>query len=679
MKKTRILKDNIEYIDTVKTKVCPIVHFALAIIFLELVIRKVMTGSIFNWHLLNVIIFSLPFACFLTFLTKIFGKKFNKFNLFFLTGLLIVYYEVQFIFFILFSVPFSFSTIELASQGFDFVNVIRDTIVAYFPIFITLFLPLIVLIIFHKRINTERNTKKALVFLGACFVIYLSTFLILQIKGKEDISNKELYFHEEDAIGIIERFGLLTYQKVDIKRQIFGFKATIIADAPEVKPQQTEEEVETIKEYGLNKVDIDFDKLSSSNSDINTLNEYMKNAQPTNRHEYTGMFKGKNLIFILAEGFNEIAVDPERTPTLYKMIHTGFDFTNFYSPVFLSTTGGEFQATTGLIPTQPVLKLWKSEKPTIYYGLGNAFTREGYRAQSYHNWTYTYYKRNITMETLGFKNYKGCGNGMEKLLHTPEEMSKIKYNCKCRWLEYDSDMARVTAPLYMGKDGNFVTYYVTVSGHSPYAAGDNIARHHKETIKDLDYSDPVKYYLASQVELDKMLEELVKQLEASGELDNTVIALVGDHYPYTLKIDQVNEAASYKKDSIVEVNRSNFILWNSAMKEPIVVDKVGSQIDVLPTLLNLFGIEYDSRLIIGKDILSDYEGLAIFSNKSWVSDYGTYFANGSKFVPKPGKKIEGETQAEYIKRMNNRVRNSFNITKLIIDNDYYKYVAEKGK
>ena len=144
------------------------------------------------------------------------------------------------------------------------------------------------------------------------------------------------------------------------------------------------------------------------------------------------------------------------------------------------------------------------------------------------------------METLGFKNYKGCGNGMEKLLHTPEEMSKIKYNCKCRWLEYDSDMARVTAPLYMGKDGNFVTYYVTVSGHSPYAAGDNIARHHKETIKDLDYSDPVKYYLASQVELDKMLEELVKQLEASGELDNTVIALVGDHYPYTLKIDQVN-------------------------------------------------------------------------------------------------------------------------------------------
>ena len=73
----------------------------------------------------------------------------------------------------------------------------------------------------------------------------------------------------------------------------------------------------------------------------------------------------------------------------------------------------------------------------------------------------------------------------------------------------------------------------------------------------------------------------------------------------------------------MEVNRSNFILWNSEAKT-VEVDKVGSQIDVLPTLLNLFGIEYDSRLIIGKDILSDAPGLAIFSNRSWVSDYGTY-------------------------------------------------------
>ena len=371
------------------------------------------------------------------------------------------------------------------------------------------------------------------------------------------------------------------------------------------------------------------------------------------------MFEGKNLIFILAEGFNEIAVDEERTPTLYKMVNGGFVFNNFYSPVFLSTTGGEFQATTGLIPTQEILSLWKKEEPTISYALGNAFSNIGYRAQSYHDWTYKYYKRHITMKTLGFDNYTGCDNGLEELMD-------------CSWLPYDSEMINVTTPDYLGQEGNFVTYYVTVSGHSPYNSGDNIAKAHYEAVADLEYSSTVKYYLASQIELDKMLETLIAKLEESGELEDTVIALVGDHYPYTLSTDEMNEAATYKKDGTIEVNRSNLIIWNSEIEEPIIVDKVGSQIDVLPTLLNLFGIEYDSRLIVGQDILSDADGLAIFSNRSWVSDYGTYNASSRKFTLKEGKELENID--EYVKAMNTRVANAFSISKMIIDNDYYTYV-----
>ena len=654
-------------------RIGPFFFILLSILFLEIVTKRIMTGHIFNISLLYVLIFTIPFALLFTILTKLFNKKVNKVLLFIITGALVVYYEVQYIFFILFSVPFSFSTIGLADQAFDFVNVINDTIIAYFGTFVSLLIPFILLIIFHKKINTDRATKMSLLAIPLLIITYLSTYLLLEIKPNEEDSNKKLYYHLDDPVGQINRFGVLTYTKIDVKRQLVGYSTNIEEEILEpVAP--TEEEQETIEEYGLNQIEFDYNKLNSNNKNINSLNSYLEKAQPTNKSEYTGYFKGKNLIFILAEGFNEIAVDEQRTPTLYKMIHTGFDFKNFYSPVYLSTTGGEFQSTTGLLPTQPILKIWKSEQPTISFALGNSFKKVGYRAQSYHNWTYTYYKRHITMKTLGFTNYMGCGNGLEKLLHTKEELNRIKYGCKCNWLEKDSEMAKVTAPLYMGKDGNFVTYFVTVSGHSPYSAGDNIGRLHYDTVKDLNVSSPVKYYLAAQVELDKMLEELVNQLTASGELDNTVIALVGDHYPYTLKIDQVNEAASYTKDSIVEVNRSNFILWNSAMEEPIVVDKVGSQIDVLPTLLNLFDIEYDSRLIVGKDILSDYEGLAIFSNNSWVSDYGTYFANGKRFVPKKGKELEGESQADYIKRINNRVRNSFSISKMIVDNNYYEYV-----
>lgn len=648
--------------DTLKKfTINPAIYYLISLIYLEIIMKVIICKQILNTGLIYTTIFLVPFILLFTILTKAFNEKINRIIMTILLAVITIYYEVQLIFFGLFSVPFSFSTIGLASQAFDFVTIVKDAILVRIIPFILILLPFIFRIILRKKINCTRYHKYTIMSLIIMFIIsYLLTFVYLQPNKKDDYSANKLYFNLDDQTSIIDKFGLLTYTKIDIKRQLVGYESEIIVEKQQ-EPTKKEEVLDEVV-YGDNILDIEFKE--SSNKNINSLNNYVQNQTPTNQSEYTGMFKGKNLIFILAEGFNEIAVDEQRTPTLYNMIHTGFNFTNFYSPVYLSTTGGEFQATTGLIPTQEILKLWKKEQPTIEFALGNAFGRLGYRAQSYHNWTYTYYKRNITMKTLGFNNYKGCGNGLEK------EMD-------CHWLPYDSTMAEVTSKNYLGKEGNFVTYYVTVSGHSPYNTSDNIAKHHWDTVKDLNYSDPVKYYLAAQVELDKMLEKLVEKLKESGELDNTVIALVGDHYPYTLTNKEMNEASSYKKDDTIEVNHSNFILWNSEMKEPITVDKVGSQIDVLPTLLNLFGVEYDSRMIVGKDILSDYEGIAMFSNHSWVTDYGWYQSSTRTFTKKEGKTLENETEQEYIKRMNNRVTNAFSISKLIIDNDYYKYILGK--
>ena len=169
------------------------------------------------------------------------------------------------------------------------------------------------------------------------------------------------------------------------------------------------------------------------------------------------------------------------------------------------------------------------------------------------------------------------------------------------------------------------------------------------------------------MELDRALEVLIQDLEEKGILEDTVIALVGDHYPYTLSIDDINQISTYPRDPIVEVNRSNFILWNSEMEEPVKIEKVGSQIDVLPTLLNLFGIEYDSRLIIGQDILSDNPGVAIFSNRSWVSDYGTYFASQKQFVPKGNTELD----SDYVEKMNQSVANKFTMSQSFLKYDIY--------
>lgn len=482
---------------------------------------------------------------------------------------------------------------------------------------------------------------------------YLSTVLIINLPKNELSTVYKLYYNEDNPLMQIDTFGLLAYTKIDIKRQIFSYDNEIIIDnSGEIIDDKTQ-----TPDYGYNLLEINFD--NNKNKEIESLNNYFNNATPTNKSEYTGMFKGKNLIFILAEGFNEIAVDKERTPTLYKLTNSGFVFNNFYSPVFLSTTGGEFQATTGLIPTQETLKLWKSKKPTISYALGNAFNNLGYTTNSYHNWTYSYYKRDVTMKTLGFNNYLACGNGLEKRID-------------CKWLPSDIDMIKTTTEDYLKKDEPFATYYVTVSGHSPYNKNDNIAKKYIDLLEDKPYSESIKYYLAAQIELDRMLEELINTLEENDELDDTVIALVGDHYPYTLSTDEINEVNNTKKDDTIEVNHSNFILWNNTIKEPIIIDKVGSQIDVLPTILNLFDIEYDSRLIVGKDILSDNEGLAIFSNRSWVSDYGYYDSSKRKFTLKEGKTLENEQ--EYINKVNNKVANAFSISKMLVNSDYYNFI-----
>ncbi len=643
-----------------KKQLNPSIYFFVSILFLEIVVKIILCKHFINLGHLYTFIFTIPIAIILGLICKLSKEKVNKVLLFTITVIITIYFEIQYIFYTLFSVPFSFSTIGLANQALDFTNIIKDTIINHFFPFLILLLPLILLIILKSRINLKKYNKyqtstSLILFITA----YLSTFLFLLPQKEKSSSAYKLYFNIDDSLSIIDNFGLLTYTKIDIKRQLFGYDNEIISENTILKID--DKNITKEKDYGYNILDLNLNS-ETTNNEIKSLNNYISNKEASKKNKYTGMFKGKNIIFILAEGFNEIAVDKERTPTLYKLIHTGFDFENFYSPVFLSTTGGEFQATTGLIPTQETLSLWKSKLPNIKYALGNSFSAIGYQVQSYHNWTYTYYKRNKTMATLGFNNYLGCGNGLEKRMN-------------CKWLPSDIDLIKQSTGDYLSSENNFATYYVTVSGHSPYNNSDNIAKKYLDNLNETTYSDSVKYYLAAQMELDKMLEELIKELKENNKLDDTVIALVGDHYPYTLSTDEMNEVSSYEKDGTIEVNHSNFILWNNQMKKPITVSKVGSQIDVLPTILNLFGVEYDSRLIVGQDILSDTDGIAIFSNRSWVTDYGSYDSQTKKFTLKEGKTLEN--QNEYINTINNKVANAFSISKMIIKNDYYTYVTKK--
>ena len=102
------------------------------------------------------------------------------------------------------------------------------------------------------------------------------------------------------------------------------------------------------------------------------------------------------------------------------------------------------------------------------------------------------------------------------------------------------------------------------------------------------------------------------------------------------------------------------------------IDKVGMSIDVIPTVYNLFGIEYDSRLIMGKDILSTSEGIAIFKDKSWITNKGTYYASTGTFEAKTQ-----DISDNYVDTINSIVSNRVAISRMIVENNYYKYIFNK--
>ena len=635
----------------------------IILMFLELSFRILTNVTIFNISFLYVTLYNIFVSLLISFLVTWGNNKFNK-VIYYITIFIISFiYALQLCIYKMFGFYFDLSllsaTDQVASFAGDGLKLILENIVGV----IVLFLPFIILLIFIRRISIHKNDVKInIIKLISLVVVYLVFIGALYIKGNGINSAKELYFNVNNNELNIRKFGVLNAFRIDVKRSIFGFdvKLNIPDDYvdPDKDDDEEDEEPEIVYEY--NNLDIDFDSLiaSESNSTIKMMHEYFKNESGTLQNEYTKYFENKNLILFMAESFNEIAVREDITPTLYKLVNSGFKFNNFYTPTISSTIGGEFQELTGLVAASGFLSPWKSGENYYPFGVATAFQNLGYNTYAYHNHTYTFQSRHKYLAALGFDNYMGCRNGLEN-----------EINCN-QWPESDVEMIEATFDDYIASENPFMVYYVTVSGHGDYGFNYSaMARKHKDDVANLNYSEKPLSYLAAQIELDQALELLIKKLDEAGELEDTVIALVGDHYPYYLSLDEVNEIASYEKDSVVEINRSNFILWNSEM-ETVEIEKIGSQIDVLPTIYNLFGLEYDSRLIIGKDILSTEPGLAIFGNSSWVSDKGTYFASSGEFVSRDGVTVDDD----YIRYMNSIVSNKITMSRNIMKYDYYRKV-----
>lgn len=623
------------------------------IIFLELVYRTFIIGNLFSVNTLMVILFSIPFIVIFSTIATLFSEKANKVLNIILTSALTLVTLAQIVYYNFYDSIFSFFSLTTGTgQVMQFWQMIIDVILRIWYIFVIILIPYVLFLVFNKKFNFKRPNKTIVISeVVALILSIIGITILVHFDNKGIYSLRRLLFKTHAPMLTINKTGLLTMETIDIYRYLFGFKEEIYIEE-KTEPVIKEEK----KEYNV--YNIDFDKLISETTDNNLINmhKFFQSVEPTEKNKYTGMFKGKNLIFITAEAFDTIAIDENITPTLYKMATNSFIFNNYYQPLYpVSTSDGEYMNLMSLIPKEGVWSFKATSKLSMPFGLGNVFKKEGYNAYAFHNHTYKYYSREKSHTNIGFK-YIGCGNGLER-----------KMNCK-HWPNSDAEMMDATFDYYLKNNKPFVTYYMTVSGHLNYNFyGNNMASRNKKAVKNLKYSTAVKAYYATQIELDKAMSKLLNKLEEKNLLNDTLIVIAPDHYPYGLKTSEMNEVSKIDRSDKFENYHTSLIIYNPTI-EKTEVNKVVSGIDILPTVLNLFGMNYDSRLLMGKDIFSETEGLAILSDRSWVSDKGKYNSVSKEFISNTNE----EVSKEYIEKINTEVYQKFSMSSLILDNDYYK-------
>lgn len=640
------------------------IFFVLMIIYEEIIFSSFVFGGFpITIHL--IILFSIPIGILFDVITNCFNEKINKIISYIITIAFCILFGAHFVYNRIYKSIISIYSFANGSQVFQFyetiVGVIKDNLLQI----ALLMLPIIILIALHKtkKIDFEKvDLKGKIIKLTAVLVIQIVATLVVNFGKNDDVySNRSLYYNSGSLLMTARRFGICTTMRLDLKRLLF--ESDTVETVNLINKVVAQEEFKLDESLEYNKLDIDFESLAQNerNVEISTIHKYMTAQEPSERNEYTGMFEGKNLIVIVAESLSNVAIREDITPTLYKLSNQGFEFKNFYTPLFpASTADGEYMTDTSLVPKEGAWSIIEIREDYIPYSYANVFKKLGYTTNSYHDYSYNFYDRDQYLYAMGYDSFLAQDIGLED-----------RMDCT-RWPNSDLEMIQVTTDDYINND-NFLAYYMTVSGHLGYTREDNyLSDKNWNLVEDLPYSYRAKCYLAAQIELDRAVEQLIKDLDKAGRLEDTVILISGDHYPYGLELEEINELSTYERDDDFEKHNMPLIIWSASMEEPVIVEKIGSCLDVLPTMLNLFGIEYDSRLLMGRDILSNSDSLVILSNRSFITEKGRYNSITDEFINAENEDVD----SEYIRKMKVIVEAKFQISRLILDKNYYSIIRD---
>lgn len=652
--------------------------FCTALMIMEFAVRANTEDVIPGIGILYTILFSVTAGLILYLLISASRGILRKTLTLVILGTAAILYSSQLIYYEVFRTFYTvFSAMEGGGQILQFYREILQTIAGNLHWIGMIFLPFAGM--FFLPHDFEGKKRPGPLFLCITAVIAAAVFIaaIVSINrgSREANSPYDMYYRNAYPNYSVMQLGLMTTMRLDVQRSLFGFRAgtddpgmvLTPTDIPSPSPSgpQISQEITPVPsaspspEPEYNILDIDFVSLENSagTEQLKLAHRYFGSLAPTQKNAYTGIFKGYNLVLITAESYSHLAVDKDITPTFYKMTHEGMNFTDFYNPYWpVSTSDGEYVATTGLIPKPGVWSMKISGSKYMPFAMGNQHLKLGYVTYAYHNHYYDYYGRDVSHPNLGYI-YKGYGSGLK--------MTDM-------WPESDIEMMQLSIPDFISSE-KFHAYYMTVSGHLAYNFfGNQMAVKNRALVEDLDYTEAARAYLATQIEFDRALEYLLEELEKAGIAEKTLIVVSADHYPYGLKKEDIDDLAGHTVESNFELYKSSLLIYVKGM-EPLTIDRPVSSLDIIPTISNLLGIEYDSRLLMGTDIFSEATPLVIFNNRSFITDKGRYDSPTKEFVSATGSGPE----EGYVEAILDSIEKKFYFSAKILDLDYYAEVLPR--
>ena len=427
---------------------------------------------------------------------------------------------------------------------------------------------------------------------------------------------------------------------------------------------------------------------SEQNPDEMELLENTYSEQTAHKkNKYTGFFKGKNVIFIQLEGMDSWLITPEDTPNLYGMLNNSLVFNNHYSYYTGggSTFNSELAVSTGYItPISYTKNPYSFTGNTFLYSLPRQLKNAGYSTNAFHMNTGEYYTRDINYKNWGYDDYYSL-------------MDDGNYEDASYQLDRELILNEFFYEKMFKQDSKFMHYIITYTPHTPFSINSETAKlimaelegqegetlvaaesqpqpeeplQEGEAVEEGEETEPqvseeeVARLFAS--ETDKMMGLLLQALRDNGLLRNTIIVAYADHYLYTLNDKTILD--QYKTTENNLINQTPFFIWSNGMRKR-EFDKVNSQIDILPTVLNLLGIKYNEEWYIGRDIMDpDYQGYVFFSDRSWY--------DGVNYVENGVATNNPEADQQYIMDTNTHMNNLIQKNDLTLKYDFFKKKRE---